>query len=1791
MFNISRSRKNPTRQSRIAGTVGMESLEARQLLSGVRTSQEAFVWRGTQVEAVQNSWVLSFDTTQSAAQARARAAQVATALGVQVSAIETTPRGKFARLQTSGRINEQAADRALSQFGFLRGVQPETLRQIQLTPNDARFGEQWGHRNTGQSVPSEDGAQPTAGLAGADVRSPNAWDITTGSDRVVIAVLDTGVDITHPDLAGNIYRNPGEIPNDGIDNDANGFIDDVSGWDFANNNNQTTFQDNDPSDPVGQGHGTAVAGVIGAVGGNGIGVAGVAWNVSILPVKIFPDTGGAPLFSILSAYDYVITLRTRGVNIVALNASYGEVGQGGGIFDAAEESAVQDVTSTGVLFVAAAGNESLDNDGPVRGYPASYANPDIISVASTNNLDQLSGFSNFGLTSVDLGAPGEGILTTRNRGGYEFISGTSFSAPYTSGVLALMASANRFATTQQLKNALLANVDLIPALQGKTVTGGRLNAFRAVQAIQIPGPIVTTITPGTQAAQVNELTVTFNKPIDAGTFSPSRIELKRANGATSFDGSETDYSLSGATITLSPDSRTVRIALPTTLPRDLYRLILRGDGLRDASGNFLNGDTVSGRDEVYDFTIVAFRGVLEPNDTISTATPLVLNSAGMAEIADLVIGDGLNGRRDVDMFRVFVSGPSLVSGQITSRAVPGVARLDTYIRLFDASGVELARNDNFNGLDGRVQYFVPAAGQYYFGVSSYPNTNYDPNTEASGRAGDTDGTYSIMVSALSSPSDVSTYTGTGGSITDLNTITSTIVVPDGRTITDLSVRVNITHTFVADLSITLTGPNGLVIQLFNRRGAPGANLTNTVFVNSGSGGPISGGTAPFTGRFRPEQPLGSLVGRQASGTWTLSITDNRVLDTGTLNSWAIDLTLSNDAFGPLELNDTQQLATGTNIDGTGTRTFNGFLGDGAFGLKDVDLFSFVAGAGTTLTTTAQVTDGSQLATVLRLFDSQGNEIRADRRKAQSSSIINFVIVTAGTYYVGVSGGKRTGGPGELGNDNYTITSGGTGTSTDATGNYRITITVAGGVSEGPRSLTGSQISLGLSENGAIGSGTGGGLRLGGLDFFDAGLAPQTFYGATVDGFVFRNTSDSTQVDLPVSIASESDFNNRRTIVSGLFRSLNVQRSFSFGKDERFIAVDVTLTNTATIPINDIAWMEGFNPNPLPAGQGGNTSTFNNVRNFTGGGALPHLAVASLGAGGRTIGLGAPANSRFNIVTSFNGPDQSRDPIAVVLNPSDPDPTDSGTVAGDQDMVLAVNLGSLGPSQKASFRYFILVGNTLGEVNSQFDALTSGNGTGHLVADPNSLSIPAASLPYALYYPEGYANSRANTFVPIINAQQESVRVVVIARYENTNFAPDVLFDSATDNPASNGLVPPTIRGGVTITRPDLYAAGDSARVRSEFTGRLGVRKDTPFALEIRSSLPVGATMSHYDFGIVTGQSFISQTSSTWTFAEGEKNPGITDVITVYNPSSISIKVSMTVYPRSGAAPFTVLGLLGAGRRGGWNLAAFNDAQVPLGKFGIRIDADQPIVAALTHFDSNNRQGYGAVGLPSLGATSGGTGSGQVGLAATRENIAIFNPGTQTSQVTINFAFSNGSALRRTVNVSPGRSSSINVLNLTGFPQGLAYGVTYTSTQPVTLSMPSYTSSASSGTTLTDQGATQWLFGEGFRPLRGNTTAEYVRIYNPAAIDTTVEITLSFTDGTSEKFRRTVPSRTTASYNLFDFVTGTRRDPGTSPGVGSFFGTRITAPTPIIAFLSHTDTFLGGGFGLLGTPIGTTGAVN
>ncbi|MES2597952.1 MAG: S8 family serine peptidase [Verrucomicrobiota bacterium] len=383
--------------------------------------------------------------------------------------------------------------RAISRVSKLKElvlvVEPDHIMTGQATPNDSSYNQLWGMHNTGQS----------GGTTDADIDAPEAWDIHTGSRSVVVAVIDSGIDQTHPDLVANLWSNPGEIAGNGLDDDGNGYVDDVRGWDWVSD-------DNVPNDD--NGHGTHCAGSIGALGNNSSGVTGVCWQVSLLGLK-FLDSGGNGFESDgAEAISYATAL-----GVTMTSNSYT-----GTTYTQAMKDAIDEAHEAGILFVAASGNNALNVE-LYPEYPAAYDSANILSVTATTRTEGLALYSNYGATKVDLAAPGHEIYSTLPGGTYGLKNGTSMAAPHVAGACALLKSYKPSLTHMQLRELVMNTVNPLPSLSGKCVTGGRMNLYNAMLAsndilvtptnhLSAAGPVGGDFTPSAQL-----LTLTNNSNV------------------------------------------------------------------------------------------------------------------------------------------------------------------------------------------------------------------------------------------------------------------------------------------------------------------------------------------------------------------------------------------------------------------------------------------------------------------------------------------------------------------------------------------------------------------------------------------------------------------------------------------------------------------------------------------------------------------------------------------------------------------------------------------------------------------------------------------------------------------------------------------------------------------------------------------------------------------------------------------------------------------------------------------------------------------------------------------------------------------------------------------------------------------------------------------------------------------------------------------------------------------------------------------------------------------------------
>lgn len=442
-------------------------------------------------------------------------------------------------LQLPASMTVPQALSTLARDARVQYVEPNHYNYLDATaaiPNDALFNDLWAMNNTGQ----------TGGTPDADIDAVEAWDITTGDSDLVIAVIDSGLDMNHEDIAANLWTNPGEIPGNGIDDDNNGYVDDVHGWDFSDD-------DNDPA-PAGGGclgHGTHTAGTVGAVGNNGVGVTGVNWNVKLMPIKAFE-----PILIILCAAsdaDLMASIEYQTVMGVRVsNNSWG-----GSTPSQAMQAAI---LATRSVFVVAAGNSGNDQE-ITPSYPSAYPNANIISVAATDDTDTLAGFSDYGVVSVDLAGPGVGIRSTLPNNNYGNLFGTSMAAPHVAGVAGLLLAQYPDLTNNEVKWCLMAGVDVIGL---PVVTGGRLNAQKSLQRCGMPMALSVELTPVSPTELSPGDTLSFDLTLTNTTANAVsgnlRLYFEFVTGQTA--------TFANANITLNPGqsfTRNIAFQLPLTI--------------------------------------------------------------------------------------------------------------------------------------------------------------------------------------------------------------------------------------------------------------------------------------------------------------------------------------------------------------------------------------------------------------------------------------------------------------------------------------------------------------------------------------------------------------------------------------------------------------------------------------------------------------------------------------------------------------------------------------------------------------------------------------------------------------------------------------------------------------------------------------------------------------------------------------------------------------------------------------------------------------------------------------------------------------------------------------------------------------------------------------------------------------------------------------------------------------------------------------------------------------------------
>lgn len=416
---------------------------ALTILAGASFAQEASFESLTEAVVVPGQYIVKKDPG-----VEFQALQLG-AMGEGINVVSTLPLIGAQVVQLEEGPDVQSLSALAEDIPGVLYIEPVYELRIDVEPNDPRYGEQWGF---------------------PQIKAPPAWDTRTDSSEFVVAIIDTGVDYRHPDLAANMWQNPGETPGNGLDDDNNGVVDDVFGANFVPSN--TT---GDPADD--HGHGTHVGGTVGAVSENNLGVAGTGWSASLMALKFLNENGSGSTAGAIRAIEYAIRMEAD-----VMNNSWG----GGGKSQALAE-AIEAANDAGILFVAAAGNSNTDNDSQPH-YPSSYDVPNVLAVMATDQNDNRAGFSSFGATSVDVGAPGTSILSTIPGGDYRAFNGTSMATPHVSGAAALVWAQNPSLNHLEVKDRLMQTADVVPGLSGTSVTGARINLAAAIDPKKEPEP-------------------------------------------------------------------------------------------------------------------------------------------------------------------------------------------------------------------------------------------------------------------------------------------------------------------------------------------------------------------------------------------------------------------------------------------------------------------------------------------------------------------------------------------------------------------------------------------------------------------------------------------------------------------------------------------------------------------------------------------------------------------------------------------------------------------------------------------------------------------------------------------------------------------------------------------------------------------------------------------------------------------------------------------------------------------------------------------------------------------------------------------------------------------------------------------------------------------------------------------------------------------------------------------------------------------------------------------------------
>ncbi|QSX41229.1 S8 family serine peptidase [Shewanella cyperi] len=804
-------------------------------------------------------------------------------------------KGRLAELTLPIGLDPRVVIERLKHNPHVEFAELNTRFHPSVVPNDPLYGQLWG-------MPM--------------ISAEKAWEMNMGTKNVVVGIIDTGFDYTHPDLRDNIWTNPNEVADNGIDDDGNGYIDDIHGISAINDNGN-------PMDT--HYHGTHVAGTIGATGNNGIGVAGVNWNTSMIGCSFLGGQGGTTADAI-QCLDYMVDMKNRGVNIRVLNNSWG-----GGAFSQALKDAIAAADNAGMLFVAAAGNDAVDND-VNENWPSNYDVPNVLAVASTTSTDAMSSFSQWGLNTVDMGAPGSNVYSTIPGSDYNTLSGTSMATPHVAGAAALVLAADPSLTTADVKNILMASGDPNAALEGKTVSGKRLNVESALNMAGAGGPgYYLLVSPPSRTVNQGSPTffdidmnavggyngnATFSAEVPAGlnavvSFSNTTVP---ADGMTTMTvTTDSNTALGNHVITINAVDGDITKSIDVSLlvyPAGTFSTTYSNTTQVSIPDNDANGissiinvpmnltltDLVVNVDITHSYIADLLVTLTSPSGRTVT---LHNHTGGSAD--NLVASFPLEDFDLEDAFGDWILKVADTAGQDVgtlnswSLDVTGGSQPGTNLPPTVTLGQNLA---NALYLPGDAIHFVADAQDSEDGdvrASLVWISSLDGQIGTGGsftRADLSQGSHQITVTATDSQGVTSSrefflYVVSDGTVVsyedttrqplpDMATVIAEIEVPLGVKIRDMSLFVDIQHSFANDMLIHLVSPNGTRVEIFDRKasGEYYRDLVKTFF-------PVE------------------FNGEVATGIWQLVIKDEWSNNSGWLNRWELSFTHDGSGSDPV----------------------------------------------------------------------------------------------------------------------------------------------------------------------------------------------------------------------------------------------------------------------------------------------------------------------------------------------------------------------------------------------------------------------------------------------------------------------------------------------------------------------------------------------------------------------------------------------------------------------------------------------------------------------------------------------------------------------------------------------------------------------------------------------------------------------------------------------------------------------------------------------------------------------------